>query len=70
VPPTLSEYIKTVEVAALIGVCPDTIARWVRSGERNFPPPALKGRRGKSHRWKRADIEKWLAEQEASADVA
>ena len=44
-------------VAQLIGVCGDTVRRWVKAG--TFPPPIRLGPRALG--WRVEEIEKWLA---------
>ena len=59
----LPELMTSAECAALIRVQKQTILTMARQG--TFPPPLrLSARR---FRWVRADVEAWLAEQQAAA---
>lgn len=58
-----AEIISPRDVRLIVGIAPVTIWRLRREGK--FPPPLrlTKGRIG----WRRADLERWLAEREQAA---
>ena len=57
--PILSDWITRDELARELDVTPDTMARWAADG---MGPPAVKI--GRRVMYRRASVEKWLAELE------
>jgi len=57
--PILSDWIARAELARELDVTPDTLARWAADGT---GPPAVKI--GRRVMYRRASVEKWLAELE------
>lgn len=56
---TTTMLLSTAQVTRLLGIGRQTLSRWVRDGE--FPAPAIGGGSGRTKRWRREDIERWLA---------
>ena len=57
--PILSDWIARAELARELNVTPDTLARWAAAG---MGPPQVKV--GRRVMYRRASVEKWLAELE------
>ena len=55
-------YIRGPELAALLGVSIATVHKWAKTRPNGMPPRIKLGQR--VFMWKRADIEKWLADAE------
>lgn len=55
------------EVAALIGVCDDTLANWARKRGHDFPKPLPRTERQSRRYYDRDAVEAWLASRAENA---
>jgi len=56
--PAVEDRIGTTEVAALVGVSPQTIMRWVNKGHSTIPKPRRLSTRMMI--WERKEIQDWI----------
>jgi prophage regulatory protein len=58
--------LKTRQVCELLGICRETLVRWVKEGK--FPPPV---RLGTSHpRWHRETVAEWVNRMRTEANAS
>lgn len=62
----MTNFLNKRQVAEMIGIHPETLARLVREGKFPIPIRLTPGSRG-NVRWDVMDIENWIAERKAEA---